>query len=421
MTPDRFDRRFAEALDDLAAPAFPVYLDTVLRVTAETRQRPAWTFPERWLPMSTLVIERVSSPARSLRPIALLLVIALLLAALAVVVSSPRPLPAPFGPAGNGLLAFDRGGDIYLRDPSDGSTDLLVRGAENDVLPEFSPDGTELLFLRRVPQGDRVLVVPVGGGTPVEVTDEPLRQLTSWSWSPDGRAIAMASMIAGYQQVTIGQADGSGVRVLDLGTPIDTPAWRPPDGKELLVRYRVGHVDVDLAVVAADGSSVRKLDVPGTGISNPTYELLGATWSPDGSRIAYHTLHPGDLFRRHVIGADGTDDRVLTSGPREVNEGWNVWSPDGSRLAFGRWIWDRSNGFAVAAADGSGASVDLELRGDPLDTEEDMKISWAPDGLGIYGHQLSMHRVVLIDPATGSAEDAGFPADNVPNWQRVAP
>jgi YVTN family beta-propeller protein len=71
----------------------------MLRLTARTRQRPAWSSFERWLPMG--VIAR-AAPIRQVpwRPILLVALVGLLAAAALVVLSGagkPR-LPAPFGP-----------------------------------------------------------------------------------------------------------------------------------------------------------------------------------------------------------------------------------------------------------------------------------------------------------------------------------
>ena len=51
---DRFDRVFEDVLTDLAQPAYPDYIDDVLAKATTGSQRPAWTFPERWLPMRTI-------------------------------------------------------------------------------------------------------------------------------------------------------------------------------------------------------------------------------------------------------------------------------------------------------------------------------------------------------------------------------
>jgi len=51
---DRLPVELPDLLTDLAAPRIPDYVDEVPAVTAATRQRPRWTFPERWLPMAVI-------------------------------------------------------------------------------------------------------------------------------------------------------------------------------------------------------------------------------------------------------------------------------------------------------------------------------------------------------------------------------
>ncbi len=67
---DPFEQRITAAIDEIAAPRRPDYLDDILRQTARTSQRPRWTFPGRWLPVDTNL-----SPARTgrstLRPLIL--------------------------------------------------------------------------------------------------------------------------------------------------------------------------------------------------------------------------------------------------------------------------------------------------------------------------------------------------------------
>ena len=49
---DRFETRLPELMTELADPGYPDYVTDMLRQTARTRQRPAWSAPERWLPVS---------------------------------------------------------------------------------------------------------------------------------------------------------------------------------------------------------------------------------------------------------------------------------------------------------------------------------------------------------------------------------
>ena len=125
----RYERRLPELLDELAAPRTPAYFDDILGQVGRTRQRPGWTFLERWLPMSAVSQRLAAAPRVPLRAV---VVTALLLIALAVglalLAGSQRPaVPAPFGPAANGLIAFvDEDGAIRSgaprRRPSPGSS-----------------------------------------------------------------------------------------------------------------------------------------------------------------------------------------------------------------------------------------------------------------------------------------------------------
>ena len=62
MTTDAPRARPAAILGDLAMGPYPDYIDDVLATTAQRRQRPAWTFPERWLPMVDIARQPVFAP-----------------------------------------------------------------------------------------------------------------------------------------------------------------------------------------------------------------------------------------------------------------------------------------------------------------------------------------------------------------------
>src|SRR4029450_3159948 len=104
-------------LDEQAGRGMPGYLDETLTQAIRPRQRPAWSSLERWLPMDLSARRSMFALTNSMRPIALLLLIALLIAVVVALAAGARkPLPAPFGPARNGDLVTSRDGDIYLID-----------------------------------------------------------------------------------------------------------------------------------------------------------------------------------------------------------------------------------------------------------------------------------------------------------------
>jgi len=51
---DTLERELVAWFGEIAAPSTPDYTDAIVQLTAGRRQRPRWTFLERWLPMSVL-------------------------------------------------------------------------------------------------------------------------------------------------------------------------------------------------------------------------------------------------------------------------------------------------------------------------------------------------------------------------------
>ena len=124
----RYERNLPGILDDLSAGPAPEYLDDVFARTGRMRQRPGWTFPERWLPVADITRTRAFAPAPPWRLIAVaLVVIALVLAALLVVAGSQRKVAPPFGPARNGEIVYDSAGDLYVGDPVTGDEPVARR------------------------------------------------------------------------------------------------------------------------------------------------------------------------------------------------------------------------------------------------------------------------------------------------------
>ena len=82
-------------------------LEAILAETRSVPQRPVWTFPSRWLPAA------LDGGGRGIRPlpVAILLVLAALIAAIAfaIGVGTQHRLPPPFGFARNGAIAYDTG------------------------------------------------------------------------------------------------------------------------------------------------------------------------------------------------------------------------------------------------------------------------------------------------------------------------
>jgi Tol biopolymer transport system component len=428
---DPFEHRIEAALDEIAAPRRPAYLDDILRQTARSPQRPRWTFPERWFPMASVASRQARIGPVPLRSLAILVVVALLLAALAVVAvtGSRKRLPAPFGVAGNGSLTYATNGDLYVRDGIAGRPRLLIGGDGDQGSPTYSPDGQRLLY-STVTAGKEVgMIANADGSNPVRLLPDLLVNATA-SWSPDSRSIAVVNAVAGVPSLYIVPADGSSARKVDLGGLFAVDAnWRP-DGSLILLRARDSNEHSDLYTIRPDGTGLHPFGLPGQTAFGADYTLSGSTWSPDGRTIAYNAIELDAAtlqthFRVHVINADGTGDRELP-GPASpsVQEAWPQFSPDGRTVLVHEWTWKKDTTtpegwVAVVAADGSSPVRDIGPRV-PGGEDTGLGKTWSPDGSRILLSASNTHQVWSVDPVSGASELLPW-TDNLPDWQRVAP
>jgi Tol biopolymer transport system component len=419
---NRFDQRLETGLAELADPHFPDYFDDVLAVTGRSRQRPAWTFPGRWLPMADIARRRAFVPVLPWRTIGVLIAL-LLIAALAAVIVGSRPrVPAPFGPAANGLIAYDSGGDVYIGDPITGVSRAVLTGPGDDFDPAWSRDGTLLAISRPANGRDSTWVVRPDGSHLVEVTPKGgVEGMTFWDWGPDSSSIYYVGLVDGVSRLFAAATDGSGARLIAPDLRIDSFWFRPPDGRELVVRSQLP-MNVELLTMAADGTQPHTLVAPD---STPIeeHDMAIPRWSPDGTRVAYqHWDRPFENMQLHVIDADGRNDKVLHWGSATF-EGWPVWSLDSKRLVIQRAFPTATehlgfgHPFAIVNADGTGQPVEISP---PLDGGA-AHAEFSPDGTKVLMRTIESGTQLILDPNGGPWKTAPWSSWSYPSWQRLAP
>jgi Tol biopolymer transport system component len=411
-------------LEELAPPRVPDYLDRVYERTAHARQRRAWTFLGRWLPAAATANGLRSGPHLGLRSTAIiaLLVLAAILAG-AIIVGAPRRAATPFGVAGNGEIAYEAGGDIFVVDPASGMSHPITADPRIETGPVFSPDGRRLAY-KRFEGGSPsdsydVVVADVDGSDPRTVATVPIEywsMFDTFEWAPDSRSLLVNTQAS--RDLTIYDADGAEPpRVLAAG--VSNVEYRPPEGDELLVR-RVDMRGTGLYVMRADGSDVRPLVQIALGTAHGDDDLSSAHWSPDGSRIVFIRI-PDDRGGRRieVMNADGSGLRELPLGARTADATNPSWSPDGTRLAFERWSADgRPQPLGVLELD-TGTVIDAG----PAPGDGGIAYDWSPDGSTILAVLSGDPRPIVIDGRDGSWRPlgAGISTERLPAWQRVAP
>ena len=413
MTMDRsarVERALPGLFDQLAEARTPDYLEAAIERASSRPQRPAWTYAGRWLPMD-LVTTRVPSTRAPMRALGVLLLIAILLAAaLAVYVGTHQThLPAPFGLAANGVIAYvTPSGDVAVADPATGETEVLVSDARDARAPAFSLDGTKVAYQRLDADGTKLMVVDLGRRAPIQIAILPAPS-DSLQWSPDGTKVALLA----DGQAWVANTDGSGAHALDLGLDLDAEIeWRPPDGAELVVRGIQGG-QAGLFLVRPDGSDLR----PITPIDGSENEYLWVTWAPDGSRLAY-SMYPAREV--HILDIDARADITL-KGDTGIGLMFPRWSPDGLRLGVMTWLTDAPQSVQVGVVPVDDPSPHVTLTGPTFPNA--IQYDWAPDGKSILATEWGTSEPWLLDPAGGPgrqpAWSASFP-DWV-EWQRLAP
>jgi dipeptidyl aminopeptidase/acylaminoacyl peptidase len=261
-------------------------------------------------------------------------------------------------------------------------------------------------------------------------------------WSPTGSRLAWIVAHDGRADLVVAPADASGPPVIVTADSGIGGGYAWVDDDELVVAAGDGRADV----IGADGRMIRALTRDGRALA-PVVSARGevalaierddacdvvvvpldgstwpqrrstadyawdATWSPDGSRLAWHEWDLPDLpwDASRIIVRDDAGAAKVVAGGDAIGVGQPRFAPTGERLAF---VSDADGWPVVWTSDPDGGNAQAVLREDHEHAEPawgpgQRSYAWSPDGKQIAWcrNEGAFGRLVIGSPGTRSARE----------------
>jgi TolB protein len=249
----------------------------------------------------------------------------------------------------------------------------------------------------------------------VSLAPMPIASGTQDSPSDGNGLLACEGEENGDEEVYVVEPDGKNLTFLtDNDVRDGYPVWAPGGGKLAFESFREND-NSEAYVMDNDGDNVTRLT------HNGPPEDRGATWSPSGDEIAFHsTQEPredGSDFDIYRMNADGSEQVKLTD-----DDAFNAqpnWSPQGDRIVFNS---NRDGDFDIYAMDPDGSNLEqlTNVSG------QDSGPRYSPDGSEIVfqsarSGNLEIYRMdadgTNVRQLTDNADGGPFQAfDAFPTW-----
>jgi Tol biopolymer transport system component/DNA-binding winged helix-turn-helix (wHTH) protein len=243
--------------------------------------------------------------------------------------------------------------NLWMMD-ADGQHPLqLTSDHEFDSQPEWSADGTRILYLAEGSDEERVVALDVATRTThpvvrlaalrpstaapahvaslaeVRLSRSSSRVAFSVREPPTGRRVLYAT----------GLEPLSPRRLTDGATSIGYPSWSP-DERHIAVEIKEGS-STQAGVIDVETGTLRRL-------TNASGQTWVRSWSPDGRRLAAAVLRDGRWGLRAFDANDGREQIIAPPGPPRVFVRYPDWSARGDLVVFERsemtgniWLLDR--------------------------------------------------------------------------------
>jgi Tol biopolymer transport system component len=250
--------------------------------------------------------------------------------------------------------------DLFSINPDgSGLVDLTAENGFSEERPSVSADGQHVVFQSFRDGGWNIFSMNADGSGVSDLTNTKDPAVVNFepTWSPDGTKVAFMRQAGGNQDIWVVNANGTNpVDLTEGAAQNETAPEFSPDGTKILyvaagpLPCCTTEYNNDIWVMNANGTGQTQL----THTNLPT-QNVGATWSPDGMKIAYSTSEtPGATDNGiHVMDANGANQTRLLFEGNPIPTNILSWSPDGAKIAYegggGEFIYTmNANGSASA-------------------------------------------------------------------------
>jgi Tol biopolymer transport system component len=237
--------------------------------------------------------------------------------------------------------------------------DRIAQSSFRDVAPQYSPDGTRLVFYSNRSGSVQIWTSNADGTQATQLTSmDPLATTGSPRWSPDGKEISFDSNAGGFYQIYVIGSHGGKPRVLTSGSFNHFASTWSPDGRWVYFGSPRGGRD-EIWRVPSGGGALEQ--VTNFGATHPQF-------SPDGVWM-YFTKRDGadGLWRIAVAGGEPVKlaDRVVRYNFQPTGTGIYYVAPDAAGQATSGTLFYLEPGSTPRAILAIDKPIDLGLTVSP--------------------------------------------------------